>query len=194
MPISEGGAKFLDQTGLYHFEGMYNLSDQIDFAEVIVGANYRRYALVSEGTLFALQDNGDEFNIDEWGAYVQVSKDLLDDKLDLTGSVRYDKNENFSGQFSPRLSAVFTPIENHNFRASFQRGFRIPTTQDQFIDLDVVTRRLVGSNPVLVDRYNFQNQPGVHHQQCAGGPAGVPDHGQPGGRPEFVESGGVWRF
>ncbi len=155
VPISEGGAQFLDQTGLYHFEGMYNLSDQIDFAEVIVGANYRRYDLVSEGTLFALQDDGEEFNIDEWGAYVQVSKDLLDDKLDLTGSVRYDKNENFSGQFSPRLSAVFSPQSNHNFRASFQRGFRIPTTQDQFIDLDVVTRRLVGSNPILVDRYNF---------------------------------------
>lgn len=155
VPISEGGAQFLDQTGLYHYEGMYNLSDQIGFAEVLVGANYRRYALVSEGTLFALQDNGEEFTIDEWGAYVQVSKDLLDDKLDLTGSVRYDKNENFSGQFSPRLSAVFTPIENHNFRASFQRGFRIPTTQDQFIDLDVVTRRLIGSNPILVDRYNF---------------------------------------
>ncbi len=157
VPISEGGAKFLDRTGLYHFEGMYNLSDQIDFAEVIVGANYRRYALVSDGTLFALQDNGDEFTIDEWGAYVQVSKDLLNDKLDLTGSVRYDKNENFSGQFSPRLSAVFTPIENHNFRASFQRGFRIPTTQDQLIDLDVVTRRLIGSNPILVNRYNFES-------------------------------------
>ena len=156
VPISQGGAKFLDQTGLYHYEGMYNLSDQIGFAEVLVGANYRRYALVSEGTLFALQDNGDEFTIDEWGAYVQVSKDLLDDKLDLTGSVRYDKNENFSGQFSPRLSAVFSPQANHNFRASFQRGFRIPTTQDQFIDLDVVTRRLIGSNPILVDRYNFR--------------------------------------
>ena len=157
VPISEGGAQFLDNTGLYHYEGMYNFSDQIDFAEIIVGANYRRYDLVSEGTLFALQDDGEEFNIDEWGAYVQVSKDLLDDKLDLTGSIRYDKNENFSGQFSPRLSAVFSPQENHNFRASFQRGFRIPTTQDQFIDLDVVTRRLVGSNPILVERYNFRD-------------------------------------
>ena len=156
VPISEGGAQFLDRTGLFHYEGMYNFSDQIDFAEIIVGANYRRYDLVSEGTLFALQDDGEEFNIDEWGAYVQVSKDLLDDKLDLTGSVRYDKNENFSGQFSPRVSAVFSPQENHNFRASFQRGFRIPTTQDQFIDLDVVTRRLVGSNPILVERYNFR--------------------------------------
>ena len=157
VPISEGGAKFLDRTSLWHYEGMYNLSDQIDFAEIIVGANYRRYALESEGTLFALQDNGDEFTIDEWGAYLQVSKKLFDENLDLTGSVRYDKNENFSGQFSPRVSAVYTFLDNHNFRASFQRGFRIPTTQDQFIDLDVVTRRLIGSNPVLVDRYNFES-------------------------------------
>ena len=156
VPISEGGAKFLDRTSLWHYEGMYNLSDQIDFAEIIVGANYRRYALESDGTLFALQDDGDEFTIDEWGAYLQVSKKLLDENLDLTGSVRYDKNENFDGQFSPRVSAVYTLLDNHNFRASFQRGFRIPTTQDQYIDLDVVTRRLVGSNPVLVDRYNFE--------------------------------------
>ncbi len=156
VPISEGGAKFLDETSLTHFEGMYNFSDQIDFAEVIVGANYRRYNLKSDGTLFALQDNGDEFDIDEWGAYVQLSKKLLDEKLDLTGSVRYDKNEYFDGQFSPRISGVYTAADVHNFRASFQRGFRIPTTQDQFIDLDVVTRRLVGSNSVLIDRYNFE--------------------------------------
>ena len=49
-----------------------------------------------------------------------------------------------------------TVADGHNLRASFQRGFRIPTTQDQFIDLDVVTRRLIGSNPILVDRYNFE--------------------------------------
>ncbi|NIT60974.1 MAG: TonB-dependent receptor, partial [Aliifodinibius sp.] len=61
------------------------------------------------------------------------------------------------GQFSPRFSAVFTIANNHNIRASFQRGFRIPSTQTQLIDLDVVTRRLIGSNPVLVDRYNFES-------------------------------------
>jgi len=157
IPISEGGAKFLDETSLTHFEGMYNFADQIDFAEVVVGANYRRYDLSSGGTLFALQDNGEEFDINEWGAYVQLSKSLADDKIDLSGSVRYDKNEYFEGQFSPRLSGVFKVAKGHNLRASFQRGFRIPTTQDQFIDLDVVTRRLIGSNPVLVDRYNFES-------------------------------------
>lgn len=155
VPISEGGALFLDKTFLTHFEGMYNFSEEIDFAEIVVGGNYRRYDLVSEGTLFALQDNGEEFDINEWGAYAQISKRLLDDKLELTGSLRYDKNEYFDGQFSPRISGVYSTPSNQNFRASFQRGFRIPTTQDQFIDLDVVTRRLIGSNEALTDRYNF---------------------------------------
>jgi len=158
IPISEGGAKFLDKSDLYHVEGLYNFANIVDPAsvEIIAGANYRRYALESDGTLFALQNNGDEYSIDEFGAYVQLSKNVLDDALDLQGSVRYDKNEFFDGQFSPRFSAVYTVADNHNFRASFQRGFRIPTTQDQFIDLDVVTRRLIGSNPDLVDRYNFE--------------------------------------
>lgn len=161
VPISEGGARFLDRTDLFHYEGMYNFSKEIDFAEIIVGANYRRYALESEGTLFALQDNGEEFDIDEWGAYAQITKRLLDERLDLTASMRYDKNEYFDGQFSPRISGVYSAGENrnHNIRGSFQRGFRIPTTQDQFIDLDVVTRRLVGSNRALVDRFEFETNP-----------------------------------
>lgn len=157
-PISEGGALFIEKTGLWHAETKYNFADIIDpsTVELIVGGNVRRYDLNSEGTLFALQDNGEEFNIDEFGGYLQASKNVFDDRLDLQGSLRYDKNEYFDGQFSPRFSAVFTLANNHNIRASYQRGFRIPNTQTQFIDLDVVTRRLIGSNPQLVDRYNFE--------------------------------------
>lgn len=158
-PISEGGAQFLDKTGLWHAETKYNFADLIDpsTVELIAGANVRRYALNSDGTLFALKSNGEEFTIDEFGGYIQASKDLFDGQLDLQTSLRYDKNEYFDGQFTPRFSAVFTIADNHNIRTSFQRGFRIPTTQTQFIDLDVVTRRLVGSNPKLVDRYNFES-------------------------------------
>lgn len=156
ISIAEGGAQFLDRTSLFHYEGSYNLSEQIDFADVVVGGNLRRYALESDGTLFALDNDGEEINIDEWGAYLQVGKSLLSDNLKLQGSIRYDKNEFFDGQFSPRFSSVYTINNNHNIRASFQRGFRIPTTQDQFIDLDVVTRRLIGSNQLLIDRYNFE--------------------------------------
>ncbi|MDR9419411.1 TonB-dependent receptor [Gracilimonas sp.] len=160
LSIAEGGALFLDKSDLYHAEGMYNFSSVIDpeTIELIGGANYRMYDLNSEGTLFAYEDvqNQEEFNINEWGAYIQGSKTLLDDQITLQGSIRYDKNEYFDGQFSPRISATFTVAEDHNFRASYQTGFRIPTTQDQFINLDVVSRLLIGSNQALVDRYRFE--------------------------------------
>lgn len=154
--IFEGGAKFKDASSMNHFEGNYNFSNQIDFAEIVVGANYRQYNLESEGTLFALNDDGSEQSYSEFGGFAQISKAFLEDRLKVQASGRYDKNENFDGQFSPRVSVVGTVAGSHNFRGSFQKGFRIPTTQDQFIDLDVQTRRLIGSNQLLVDRYNFK--------------------------------------
>lgn len=165
------GAKFLDKTSLYHFEGMYNFSELIDpkKLEIIVGANYRIYSLNSEGTLFATQrfvpenrksdPNADEFNINEYGGYVQLQKRLLDDKLKLTGSVRYDKNENFKGQINPRASAVYTFAETHNIRASFQTGFRIPTTQDQYIELRTPQATLLGGLPLFRERFDMTNNP-----------------------------------
>ena len=107
----------------------------------------------SEGTLFALDNNGEEISFNEFGGYIQASKSITDIRLQT--SLRYDKNENFDSQFSPRASAVWEFMNNQNLRASFQRGFRMPTTQDQYIDLDVVTRRLIGRNDLLSERYNF---------------------------------------
>ena len=156
-PPRQIGSKFVDKTNLYHFEGSYNFKD-FTWADVVVGANYRIYSLNSERTLFAVDDDGNEFSIREFGGYAQASKRLLNDNLKLTGSVRYDKNENFAGQWSPRVSAVYTAGQ-HNFRASYQTGFRIPTTQDQFIDLVTPQARLIGGLPLFRDRYNFGSNP-----------------------------------
>lgn len=153
------GARFVDSSNMYHFEGSYNFSEQIKFAEFVVGANYRIYDLNSKGTLFAVDENGDEFDIHEYGGYIQGSKKLLNDKFRLTASARYDKNENFAGQWSPRVSGVFTQ-GNHNFRASYQTGFRIPTNQDQYIDLNTPQARLIGGLPFFANQYNLNTNPG----------------------------------
>ncbi|PSL07210.1 TonB-dependent receptor-like protein [Cecembia rubra] len=137
-------------------EGSYAFKD-IKFADFVVGANYRVYALNSERTLFATDDDGNEFNIREFGGYAQGSKTIAD-KLKVTASVRYDKNENFDGQWSPRVAAVYT-AGKHNFRASYQTGFRIPTTQDQYIDLLTPQARLIGGLPLFRERYNLNNNP-----------------------------------
>ncbi|WP_211302110.1 TonB-dependent receptor [Chitinophaga niastensis] len=153
------GAKFTDKTNLYQAEAMYNFHNLIHFAEILVGGDYRLYTLNSEKTLFALDDNGNEFRIKEYGGYLQIMKKLVDDHIKLTGSIRYDKNMNFKGQFSPRLSAVYTFLNTHNIRVSYQTGFRIPNNQNQYIDLVTPQAHLIGGLPFFRDRYHLNTGP-----------------------------------
>jgi len=157
-PISQGGGNFLDKTNLYHAEGVYNFKNQIKVVDLLVGANVRQYQLRSEGTLFADTKDGRDgtIGITEYGAFAQASKSIFQDHLKLTGSLRYDKNQNFDGQFTPRVSAV-TTFGSHNIRLSYQSGFRIPTTQNQYIDLVTPNAILIGGLPEFNSRYNLQN-------------------------------------
>ena len=78
---------------------------------------------------------------------MQAAKKLLDDRLKLTASVRFDKNNNFSGSYTPRFSAVYTVAKVHNFRASYQTGFRNPTPVDLYIHLNVGPITILGGAP-----------------------------------------------
>lgn len=151
------GAKFEDRTNLYHFEGMYNFKNQIKFVELLIGAHHRTYQLNSNGTIFADKD-GRKININEYGAYMQAAKSF-GDVFKLTGSIRYDKNPNFDGQFTPRVSGVLTLAKDHNIRISYQTAFRIPTTQDQYIDLKVPQARLIGGIEEFRNTYSLRTNP-----------------------------------
>lgn len=147
------GSKFQDQTKLYHADANLNLRDYIDFVEIQLGASLREYSLNSSGTIFTDYDGAINYN--ELGAYIQGQKKLLEDRLKVTASARYDKAKNFDGNVSPRLSLSYAAGEekNHNFRASIQSGFRNPTAQDQYIGLDAGSGILVGTAPDNIDRY-----------------------------------------
>lgn len=159
-PIPVGGL-FLDRTDLYQIEGQYNLADQIKFAEILFGGNWKQYVLNSEGTLFA-DKVGEPIKIREIGAYIQVAKEVVKDLLKLTASGRYDKNENFKGRFTPRLTAVIKPRKDHNIRLSFQTAYRFPSTQQQWIDLNVGTGRLLGADIDLWEKYDLIENPGYN--------------------------------
>ncbi len=148
------GSQFKDASQLRHVDANYNFTHLTkEIAEVQVGGSYRQYRLNSDGTIFTDYDGPITYS--EYGIYTQVQKNLLDERLKLTGSLRYDKSELFDGNFSPRLSAGYTAgaNRNHNIRASYQTGFRYPTTQDLFIGLDVGRAMLVGSAEANLDRY-----------------------------------------
>lgn len=147
------GAKFQDNTKIYHSDANYNFGNAIDFADIQVGGSWRQYSLNSHGTIFTDYDGA--INYEEYGAYMQLQKKFVDDRLKFTGSVRYDKAQNFDGNVSPRVSVSYSLGEGktRNLRASFQTGFRNPTTQDQYIGLDAGRAILVGSAPDNLDRY-----------------------------------------
>lgn len=139
------GAGILSQSKFYHAEGQYDFSNQIKFVDVLVGGNFRLFDMFTNGTLY--DDLDKDVKIREGGAFVQVSKRFLNEKLKFTVSQRYDKNENFEGRFTPRVSGVFSPSEKHSFRSSFQSGFRNPTPGDQFIFLNVGPIIILGGVP-----------------------------------------------
>jgi len=148
------GSKLVDNSRIYHSDVNYNFKDQVKFAEIQVGGSYRLYELNSQGRIYT--DANGPINYNEYGAYTQLQKKLMDDRLKLSGSIRYDKSQNFQGNYSPRISAVYSAGENkqHNFRASFQTGFRNPSTQDQYIGFNVGSAILLGSAPDNLIRYS----------------------------------------
>ncbi len=171
------GAKFIDHSKLYHSDVNYNFKDIIDWAEIQVGGSWRKYVMDSQGTIFTDYDGPIEYK--EYGAYAQLQKKFLDDRLKFTGSLRYDKSQNFDGNVSPRISFVYSAgaNKNHNFRLSYQTGFRNPTTQDQYIGLDLGPFALIGSAPENLDR--FQETVNVSAAgQAAGQPATIGMSGQ----------------
>lgn len=147
------GSKLVDNSRIYHSDVNYNFKDLVKFAEIQVGGSYRQYELNSFGRIYT--DANGPITYDEYGAYTQVMKKFMDDRLKFTGSMRYDKAQNFKGNISPRVSLVYSGgvNKNHNFRGSFQTGFRNPSTQDQYIGFNVGSAILLGSAPDNLTRF-----------------------------------------
>jgi outer membrane receptor protein involved in Fe transport len=148
------GSKLVDNSHIYHSDANYNFRDIIKPVEIQVGGSYRVYDLNSFGRIYT--DDVGSIQYNEYGIYTQAQKKLMNDRLKLTGSIRYDKAKNFDGNYSPRVSFVYALDEqkNHNLRGSFQTGFRNPTTQDQYIGFDIGSRVLLGSAPDNLTRFS----------------------------------------
>jgi outer membrane cobalamin receptor len=147
------GSKLVDNSRIYHSDANYNFKDQIKFAELQVGGSFRLYELNSFGRIYTDKDG--PINYNEYGFYAQAQKKVMDERLKITASMRYDKAKNFEGNYSPRVSLVYSggANKNHNFRGSFQTGFRNPSTQDQYIGFNVGSAILLGSAPDNLTRY-----------------------------------------
>ncbi|MBC6610174.1 TonB-dependent receptor [Hymenobacter sp. BT507] len=131
-----GGAALTQRSHTYHAEGIWNLGQRIKFADVIVGADARVYAVIPDGNNFVdfgrpinerTQPGGDNQYYRKVGGFAQATKLLFAERLKVTGSLRLDYNPEFNPKLNPRIAAVYTAAEKHSFRASYQNGWRFPS-------------------------------------------------------------------
>lgn len=167
-PVSEGGGLVIDHSAMYHVEGMYDFSKFFDRTSLQVGVSNRVYNINTDGTIF-FDTPGNPISQNEFGAYGQLIQPFYRDRLRVTISGRYDKNSSFKGQFTPRMSLVYSldREKSHNIRASTQTAFRFPATADQWLNLSLgqmnidtiqFNFRVIGGNKEVHQAYNITNQ------------------------------------
>ncbi len=84
----------------------------------------------------------------------------MSDRLKLTASIRFDKNENFDHRFTPRATALYTVAPDNNVRFSVQTAYRFPSAQDQYINLLTGgANRLIGGLPQFSTFFKFNTNP-----------------------------------
>jgi len=165
-----GGAALVQKSNLFHVEGQWDLSKYTKYFDVLVGADYRVYELIPDGNNFVdfnrpieernkpLKDGsfGDNTYYKKLGGFAQITKKLLDDKLKLTGSLRADHNPEFQAKLTPRLAAVYTFKEKHNFRTTFQKGYRFPALFEALSYVNNGRVKRVGILPVINEGLGFR--------------------------------------
>ncbi len=110
------------------------------------------------------------FYYKKFGAFAQVTKTFFDEKLKLFGSLRWDYNPEFKPKYTPRLAAVYTFKENHNFRFTYQQGYRFPALFEALSYVNNGRVKRVGSLPYINEGLgyleNSYTQTIGHQFQC----------------------------
>ncbi|MGI9627228.1 MAG: TonB-dependent receptor domain-containing protein [Longimicrobiales bacterium] len=113
--------------------------------------------------------NEDDDKISEIGAYLH-SETALSDKLDFVAAVRVDDHSRLTDvNFSPRAALVFKPAEDQTFRATFNRAFSTPTSNNLFLDLLAAQIPIVPGINYDVRTLGVPSGGFTFDDECAGG-------------------------
>ena len=168
-PIT-GGAALVQTSNLYHVEGQLDLSKQVKYFNLLIGVDARVYELIPDGNNFVdfkrpiaernlpLADGsyGSNTYYKKIGGFAQVSKTYFEEKLKLTGSLRADYNPAFSAKLTPRVAAVYTFKQQHNFRITFQQGYRFPALFEALSYVNNGRVKRVGILPVINEGLGYE--------------------------------------
>jgi iron complex outermembrane receptor protein len=165
-----GGAALIQKSRMYHTEAQWDLSKYTKVIDLLVGGDARIYEVIPDGNNFVdfgrpinernkpvvvdgkvpdSNDFGSNVYYKKFGAFTQITKTFFNDKLKLFGSLRWDYNPEFEPKFTPRLAAVYTFKQRHNFRFTYQQGYRFPALFEALSYVNNGRVKRVGSLPYI---------------------------------------------
>jgi outer membrane receptor for ferrienterochelin and colicins len=130
--LLRNGAPIVDRSRLLvsQLQHGFELTDRQSFT---YGIDLLHTMPDTEGTIHGRHEDDDVMT--EVGGYLH-SETNLSRNFDLILAGRVDGHSHLDGAlFSPRAALVFRPDENHNFRATFNRGLSTPSAINLFLDL-----------------------------------------------------------
>ena len=160
------GQPIVDKSTLFGTQAQYAFSPA-ERVDLVAGVDFSQTTPKTEGTITGSNELVDETT--EFGGYVS-STVALSNRLDLVGALRVDNHEHLDDPvWSPRVGLVFEPRAGHALRATYNRAFSTPTTNNLFLDLVAST---IPITPVI--NYNIRTlgvpQTGLTWtDQCPGG-------------------------
>ena len=130
----------------------------------------------TEGTITGANEDDDSIN--EIGLYLQSETELTD-QLRFIAAARLDNHNRLENPvFSPRAALVFKPAPDHNVRATYNRAFSTPNTNNLFLDiraaedafgLGAAFKGVLPFSPTIDVRAQAVGQEGFHFSRSADG-------------------------
>jgi iron complex outermembrane receptor protein len=160
----DAGAALRVKADLVHAEGQVNIAEALrrggtqlpTTLDLLAGADHRTYIIQPDGNYFINPESGkdplrDNLTYSKTGGFVQAGARLFDERIRLTATLRADKNDYFSVRFNPRFTAVYSPTQQHNFRVSYQSGYRFPSLFEGFSNVNSGQVKRIGGLRVMSD-------------------------------------------
>ena len=151
------GAALRVKSRMFHSEGQINLTEHLlrsvrdkTGMELLMGFDHRSYIIIPDGNYFINPtEPGKNLLYSKSGSFLQTSKSFFSNKIKIGGTLRIDKNEYFPMKWNPRLAVVYSPTEAHNFRFSYQNGYRFPSVFEAFSNVNSGGVKRVGGLPAM---------------------------------------------
>lgn len=157
------GAALRVKSYLYHSEGNLNWNKLFKSffqginAELLSGFDYRNYIIIPDGNYFINPvDSTKNLAYNKIGGFTQLNKNLFNNKLRLSATIRFDKSDYFTVKTNPRFTVVYSPNKRLNFRVAYQSGYRFPSIFEGFSNVNSGGVKRVGGLEIM-SRGIFEN-------------------------------------